>query len=109
MEYPEPIAPDEGRRAGCDRHRQERPGADLRHQNLDGEHNAANRRIERRGNSRRRRSAEDMHRSCPILELNAEPIWMIGPSRPMVAPLPMAIADARDFTTATTGRMTPFP
>ena len=55
------------------------------------------------------RSAEDMCRICPSVEPKAEPIWMIGPSRPTVAPLPMAIADARDFTTATTGRMTPPP
>ena len=28
---------------------------------------------------------------------------MIGPSRPTAEPLPMAIAEASDFTTATTG------
>jgi len=55
------------------------------------------------------RSAEDMRRICPSVEPKAEPIWMIGPSRPMVAPLPMATADATDFTAATTGRMTPPP
>jgi hypothetical protein len=43
------------------------------------------------------------------VEPNADPIWMIGPSRPIVEPLPMATADASDFTTATTGRITPPP
>ena len=43
----------------------------------------------------------------PNVEPSAEPIWMIGPSRPTAAPLPIAIAEASDFTTATTGRMTP--
>ena len=32
---------------------------------------------------------------------------MIGPSRPTAAPLPIESAEASDFTTATTGRMTP--
>ena len=32
---------------------------------------------------------------------------MIGPSRPTAAPLPIASADASDFATATTGRITP--
>ena len=32
---------------------------------------------------------------------------MIGPSRPTAAPLPIAIAEASDLTTATTGRITP--
>jgi hypothetical protein len=43
----------------------------------------------------------------PKVEPKAEPIWMIGPSRPTAAPLPIAIAEARDFTTATIGRITP--
>jgi hypothetical protein len=34
---------------------------------------------------------------------------MIGPSRPTDEPLPIATAEARDFTTATTGRITPSP
>ncbi|HEX5278464.1 MAG TPA: hypothetical protein VFW28_00155 [Micropepsaceae bacterium] len=37
----------------------------------------------------------------------AEPIWMIGPSRPTDAPVPIASAETSDFTTATMGRMTP--
>jgi hypothetical protein len=44
---------------------------------------------------------------CPRVEPSAEPIWMIGPSRPTAAPLPIEIAEASDFTTATTGRITP--
>ena len=35
------------------------------------------------------------------------PIWMIGPSRPMDAPVPMAIAEASDLTTATMPRTFP--
>ena len=34
---------------------------------------------------------------------------MIGPSRPTAAPLPIASAEASDFATATTGRITPRP
>ena len=41
----------------------------------------------------------------PRVDPSAEPIWMIGPSRPTAAPLPMATAEASDFTTATTGRI----
>ncbi len=44
---------------------------------------------------------------CPSVEPSAEPIWMIGPSRPTAAPLPIAIAEASDLATATTGRITP--
>ena len=44
---------------------------------------------------------------CPKVEPSAEPIWMIGPSRPTAAPDPMDSAEARDFTTATTGRILP--
>ena len=44
---------------------------------------------------------------CPIVEPIAEPIWMIGPSRPTAAPVPIEIADASDLTTATTGRIVP--
>ena len=43
--------------------------------------------------------------SCPSVEPIAEPIWMIGPSRPTAAPLPIATAEASDLMTATTGRM----
>ena len=32
---------------------------------------------------------------------------MIGPSRPTDEPVPMATADASDFTSATTGRIIP--
>ena len=44
---------------------------------------------------------------CPSVEPSAEPIWMIGPSRPTAAPDPIASADAIDFATATIGRITP--
>ena len=49
----------------------------------------------------------DMRINWPKVEPSAEPIWMIGPSRPTAAPLPMASAEASDFATATTGRITP--
>jgi len=42
-----------------------------------------------------------------MLDPSEAPIWMIGPSRPTAAPLPMENADAIDLTTATIGRMTP--
>ena len=48
-----------------------------------------------------------MRITWPKVEPSAEPIWMIGPSRPTAAPLPMASAEASDFATATTGRITP--
>ena len=48
-----------------------------------------------------------MRMICPSVEPSAEPIWMIGPSRPTDEPLPIAMAEARDFTNATTGRITP--
>ena len=35
------------------------------------------------------------------------PIWMIGPSRPTDAPLPIEMAEAIDFTTATMPRTLP--
>jgi len=35
-----------------------------------------------------------------------EPIWMIGPSRPTDEPLPIANAEASDFTSTTAGQMT---
>ena len=38
---------------------------------------------------------------------SAEPIWMIGPSRPTDAPEPIESAEARDLMTATTPRMSP--
>ena len=43
----------------------------------------------------------------PSVEPSAEPIWMIGPSRPTEAPVPMASAEASDFTIATCGRILP--
>ena len=49
----------------------------------------------------------DMRITCPSVEPNAEPIWMIGPSRPTAAPLPIDSAEASDFATATIGRMMP--
>ena len=41
------------------------------------------------------------------VEPKDEPIWMIGPSRPTEAPVPMDKAEASDFTTATMPRMLP--
>ena len=43
----------------------------------------------------------------PIVEPSEAPIWMIGPSRPTAAPVPIARAEANDFTIATTGRILP--
>src|SRR5580698_10095544 len=40
----------------------------------------------------------------PSVEPIAEPIWMMGPSRPTAAPVPMESAEASDLITATTGR-----
>ena len=48
-----------------------------------------------------------MLRIWPSVEPNDAPIWMIGPSRPTAAPVPMEKAEASDLTTATTGRITP--
>ncbi len=45
--------------------------------------------------------------SWPSEEPSDAPIWMIGPSRPTAAPVPIDSAEASDFTTATTGRMMP--
>ena len=44
---------------------------------------------------------------CPSVEPSAAPIWMIGPSRPTAAPVPIEIAEASDLITATIGRITP--
>ena len=40
-------------------------------------------------------------------EPSAEPIWMMGPSRPTAAPLPIDSAEASALTTATLPRMLP--
>jgi hypothetical protein len=40
-------------------------------------------------------------------EPNAEPIWMMGPSRPTAAPLPIDSAEASALTRATLPRMLP--
>ena len=53
------------------------------------------------------RWAAGIRSSCPSVEPMAEPIWMIGPSRPTDEPLPIAKADANDFTRTTGGRMMP--
>ena len=104
----------ERRRSGRDRHRKERLHAHLGHHQLDGEHHPADGRIEGGRNARAcaRSDQSDplpagMRIICPSVEPSAEPIWMIGPSRPTDAPLPIAMAEARDLTNATTGRMTP--
>ena len=44
---------------------------------------------------------------CPSVEPMAEPIWIIGPSRPTAAPVPIDSAEASDLITATTGRIMP--
>ena len=41
------------------------------------------------------------------VEPKDEPIWMIGPSRPTDAPVPIDRADASDFTTETMPRTLP--
>ena len=46
-----------------------------------------------------------MRTSWPIVEPKVEPICTIGPSRPTEPPVPMQIAEASDFTAATTGRI----
>ena len=48
-----------------------------------------------------------MRMTWPKVEPIAEPIWMIGPSRPTDEPLPIATAEASDFTSATIGRILP--
>ncbi len=47
--------------------------------------------------------------SCEKAEPSAAPIWMIGPSRPTAAPLPIDRAEANDLMTATCQRMSPPP
>src|ERR1019366_6001545 len=44
----------------------------------------------------------------PVDDAKAAPIWMMGPSRPTEPPLPIEMAEAKDLTAATIGRMTPF-
>jgi hypothetical protein len=44
---------------------------------------------------------------CPSVEPSAAPIWMMGPSRPTAAPVPIDHAEASDLITATTGRIRP--
>ena len=48
-----------------------------------------------------------MRISWPNVEPSAAPIWMMGPSRPTAAPVPIESADASDLISATTGRITP--
>ena len=45
--------------------------------------------------------------ACENAEPSAAPIWMIGPSRPTAAPLPIDSAEASDLMTATCQRMLP--
>jgi len=45
--------------------------------------------------------------SCPSVDPNEEPIWMMGPSRPTAPPLPMESAEASDLMAATIGRIRP--
>ena len=111
----EEQAADEGRGAGRKRHRQEGADADLGHHQFDGEHHAADRRVEGGGDAgpgpgRDQRDALPRRHAHDLaqVEPRAAPIWMIGPSRPTAAPVPIASAEASDFTTATTGRIMPF-
>ena len=48
-----------------------------------------------------------MRKTCPQVDPSDAPIWMIGPSRPTAAPLPIETAEASDLIAATTGRMMP--
>src|SRR5262245_47516992 len=43
--------------------------------------------------------------TCPTDDPKAEPIWIIGPSRPTEPPLPMDMAEATDLIAATMGRI----
>ena len=49
----------------------------------------------------------DSRITCANAEPSAEPIWMIGPSRPTAAPLPIDSAEASALTIATLPRMLP--
>ena len=49
----------------------------------------------------------DSRITCANAEPSAEPIWMIGPSRPTAAPLPIEIAEASALMRATRPRMLP--
>jgi len=53
------------------------------------------------------RCHDAMRTNCPSVEPMAAPIWMIGPSRPTAAPVPIESAEASDLITATTGRIRP--
>ena len=48
-----------------------------------------------------------MRISWPSEEPSVDPIWMIGPSRPTAAPVPMENAEAIVLMAATTGRILP--
>ncbi len=45
--------------------------------------------------------------ACENADPSADPIWMIGPSRPTEAPEPIESAEASDLISATTPRMLP--
>ena len=49
------------------------------------------------------RSTAVVRISCPTIEPNAPPVWMIGPSAPNGPPVPMAAAVAIGLKTATRG------
>ena len=49
-----------------------------------------------------------MRMTWPSVEPSAAPIWMIGPSRPTAAPVPIESAEASDLIRATTGRINAF-
>ena len=49
----------------------------------------------------------DSRIACEKADPSAAPIWMMGPSRPTAAPLPIDSAEANDLITATCQRMLP--
>ena len=105
---------DEGRRAGRDRHRQEGSRAHLRQHQLDGEHHAADRRVECRGDAGAgargdERDALPRRHAHDLPERRAERRADLN-DRAFAAdrrPLPIDRAEASDLTTATTGRISP--
>ena len=90
---PKKDPPDEGRRSGRQRHRQESAHAHFGHHQFDGEHDPADGRVEGGGDARARARRDqgdalpDLHpqRSRRWLEPSEAPIWMMGPSRPTAA------------------------
>ena len=114
---PDQDSADQGRRAGRDDDRKKGPVGNLGQQDFEGEQHAAERRVERRGDAGAGAGGEQRHllpasragSACEKADPSAAPIWMIGPSRPTAAPLPIDSAEASDLMTATCQRMLPPP